>query len=56
LKHGSEEVKLEFPQNRIFELKVEEEEGKRLKRSSEIELVWIIGEEQKKAHQFYEAK
>ena len=46
LKQGSEEIKLEFPKNMVLELKIEEEEGKRLKKSFEIELEWIIGEEQ----------
>lgn len=46
LKKGSEEIKIEFPTNMIFELKIEEEQGKRLKKSFEIELEWIIGEEQ----------
>ena len=38
LKQGSEEVRLDFPQNMVLELKVEEEQGKRLKKSFEIEL------------------
>jgi hypothetical protein len=29
----------------IFELKIEEEQGKRLKKSFQFELEWIIGEE-----------
>ena len=45
LKQGSEEINLEFPKNMVLELKIEEEEGKRLKKSFEIELEWIIGEE-----------
>jgi amphi-Trp domain-containing protein len=48
LKQGSEEITLEFPDNMVLELKVEEEHGKRLKKSFEIELEWIIGEEQEK--------
>ena len=32
----------------VLELKVEEAQGKRLKKSFEIELEWIIGEEQAK--------
>ena len=46
LKQGSEEITLEFPNNMVLELKIEEEQGKRLKKSLEIELEWIIGEEQ----------
>ncbi len=47
LKQGSEEITLEFPKNMVLELKIEEEQGKeRLKRSFEIELEWIMGEEQ----------
>ena len=46
LKQGAEEITLEFPKNMVLELKIEEEEGKRLKKSFEIELEWIIGEDQ----------
>ena len=47
LKQGSEEITLEFPKNMVLELKIEEEQGKeRLKKSFEIELEWIMGEEQ----------
>ena len=46
LKQGSEEITLEFPKTMVLELKIEEEQGKRLKKSLEIELEWIIGEEQ----------
>ena len=46
LRQGSEEIALAFPQNMVLELKVEEEQGKRLKKSFEIELEWVIGEEQ----------
>ncbi len=47
LKQGSEEITLEFPKMMVLELKIEEEQGKkRLKKSFEIELEWIIGEEQ----------
>ena len=47
LKKGSEEITIAFPKNMVLELKVEEEQGKRLKKSFEIELEWIIGEDQK---------
>lgn len=46
LKKGSEEIIIEFPKNMILELKIEEEQGKRLKKSFEIELEWIVGDEQ----------
>ena len=47
LKQGSEEITLEFPKNMVLELKIEEEQGKKkLKKSFEIELEWVIGEEQ----------
>ena len=46
LKQGPDEITLEFPQNMVLELKIEEEKGNRLKKSFEIELEWIIGEEQ----------
>ena len=46
LKQGSEEITLDFPKNMVLELKIEEEQGKRLKKSFEIELEWIIGDEQ----------
>jgi amphi-Trp domain-containing protein len=47
LKKGSEEITIEFPKNMVLELKVEEEQGKkRLKKSFEIELEWIVGDDQ----------
>lgn len=46
LKKGSEEIMIEFPKNMILELKIEEEQGPRLKKSFEIELEWIVGSEQ----------
>ena len=46
LKKGSEEVMIEFPENMILELKIEEEQGPRLKKSFEIEIEWIVGNEQ----------
>lgn len=45
LKQDSTEIALEFPAQIVLELKVEEEQGKRLKRSLEIELEWIVGED-----------
>ena len=46
LKKGSEEIMIEFPKNMILELKIEEEQGPRLKKSFEIEIEWIVGNEQ----------
>jgi amphi-Trp domain-containing protein len=46
LKKGSDEIKLEFPPNMVFELKIEEESGRKHKKSFEIEMEWTIGEEQ----------
>ena len=46
LKKGSEEITVEFPKNMILELKIEEEQGKRLKKSFEIELEWVVRDEQ----------
>ena len=37
-------VVLDFPQSMVIELKVEEEQGRKLKKSFEIELEWIPGE------------
>jgi amphi-Trp domain-containing protein len=45
LKEGSDEIKLDFPPNMVFELKIEEESGRKHKKSFEIELEWIVGEE-----------
>jgi amphi-Trp domain-containing protein len=45
LKKGPDEIKLEFPPHMVFELKIEEESGKKHKKSFEIELEWIVGEE-----------
>lgn len=44
LKQGDEEVILTFPGQMVIELKVEEEQGRKLKKSFEIELEWIPGE------------
>ena len=46
LKQGETNVEIEFPGSMKLELKVEEEQGRhRLKKSFEIELEWIPGEE-----------
>lgn len=45
LQQGSDKVTIDFPPNMVLELKVEEEQGRRLKKSLEIELEWIVGEE-----------
>jgi len=47
LKQAANEITLDFPENLVLELKVEEEEeeGRKVKRSLEIELEWVPGEE-----------
>ena len=42
---GNETI-LDFPQTMILEMKVEEEQGRKLKKAFEIELEWFPGEEQ----------
>ncbi|MCG8640969.1 MAG: amphi-Trp domain-containing protein [Desulfobacterales bacterium] len=44
LSRGSEEVVVDFPGQMTLELKVEEEQGRKLKKSLEIELEWIPGD------------
>ncbi len=44
LKQGSEEVIVKFPHQMVLEMKVEEEQGRKLKKSFEIELEWLPGE------------
>ena len=46
LQQSGKEVKVDFPQSMVFEMKVEEEQGRKLKKSFEIELEWVPGEEQ----------
>ena len=43
MQSGNETI-LDFPQSMILEMKVEEEQGRKLKKSFEIELEWIPGE------------
>ncbi len=45
LKQGEQEIPVEFPGQMVFELKVEEEHGRRLKKSFEIELEWVPGDD-----------
>ena len=45
MQSGNETI-LDFPQSMILEMKVEEEQGRKLKKSFEIELEWIPGEAQ----------
>ena len=45
LQQGSESLNLHFPRNLTLEIKAEEESGKRTKRSLEIELEWIVGDQ-----------
>lgn len=44
LKQDQSETIVEFPDQMTLELKVEEEQGRRLKKSLEIELEWAVGE------------
>ena len=47
LKQGETNVEIEFPGAMKFELKVEEEQGRhQLKKSFEVELEWVPGEEE----------
>jgi len=46
LLQGDNKVELDFPANMTLEMKVEEEQGRKLKKSFEIELEWIPGENQ----------
>jgi amphi-Trp domain-containing protein len=46
MQSGNETI-LDFPQSMILEMKVEEEQGRKLKKSFEIELEWIPGEAQR---------
>ena len=46
LQQGADEINISFPDTMVLELKVEEEQGRKLKKSFEIELEWIVGEEQ----------
>lgn len=45
LSQGESEVSVMFPSFMEIQLKVEEEQGKRLKKKFEVELEWIPGEE-----------
>ena len=45
MQSGNETI-LDFPQSMVLEMKVEEEQGRKLKKSFEIELEWIPGENQ----------
>ena len=44
LRHGSDEIEIVFPDQMVLEIKVEQEQGKRVKKSLEIELEWVVGE------------
>jgi amphi-Trp domain-containing protein len=46
LQQGGEEVVVDFPPSMVLEMKVEEEQGRKLKKSFEIELEWVPGEEE----------
>ncbi len=45
LKQSDTQVDIDFPGTMTFELKVEEEHGRKLKKSFEIELEWTPGED-----------
>lgn len=45
LQQGNESLNLDFPQSITLEIKAEEESGNRIKRSLEIELEWIVGDQ-----------
>jgi len=47
LRQGSEEIVIDVPDNVVLELKVEEEEDKKgkIKRTLEVEIEWIEGDE-----------
>lgn len=45
LAQGENTVDLDFPGEMVLEIKVEEEEGRKLKKSLEIELEWIPGDD-----------
>ena len=45
LKQGQDTVQLDFPETMTLEIKVEEESGRQTKRSLEIELEWVPGQQ-----------
>jgi len=45
LQQGNESLNLDFPQSITLEIKAEEESGNRIKRSLEIEIEWIVGDQ-----------
>ncbi|MBT8762807.1 amphi-Trp domain-containing protein [Desulfohalobiaceae bacterium Ax17] len=46
LKQGTNEIVLSFPKNLTLEVKVEEETKARVKRTLELEIEWVEGEEE----------
>ena len=46
LQQSGSEVVVDFPASMVLEMKVEEEQGRKLKKSFEIELEWVPGEEE----------
>lgn len=46
LQQSGSEVVVDFPGSMVLEMKVEEEQGRKLKKSFEIELEWVPGEEE----------
>jgi amphi-Trp domain-containing protein len=46
LMQSDSKIVLDFPASMILEMKVEEEQGRKLKKTFEIELEWVPGEDQ----------
>ena len=46
LQQSGNEIIVDFPATMVLEMKVEEEQGRKLKKSFEIELEWVPGEEE----------
>ena len=44
LKRGDQQLEIEFPGQMVLELKCEEKQGRKTKRTLEIELEWVPGE------------
>lgn len=51
LKQEDTKIVLDFPATMVLEMKVEEEQGRKLKKSFEIELEWVPGEDQESGAQ-----
>ncbi|MBW2472393.1 MAG: amphi-Trp domain-containing protein [Deltaproteobacteria bacterium] len=44
LMHSGNKIDLDFPPSMVLEMKVEEEQGRKLKKKFEIELEWVPGD------------